>query len=137
MPSPKSGTQVDLVSPTEPDDAIDASKDEPGTVESVDATQRTIDSGSYGSQQITAHKNSNCSSDDQDDSEKKKSWIEVQLVTEAGDPVPGAHYRVEMSDGSVWDSSLDEKGVGRVDNIDPGTCKISFPDLDKDAWDDA
>lgn len=42
-----------------------------------------------------------------------------------------------MSDGTVWDSSTDDKGVGRVDGIDPGSCKISFPDLDKDAWEPA
>ena len=32
------------------------------------------------------------------------------------------------------DGTLDEKGHARVDHIDPGTCKVTFPNLDKDAW---
>ena len=30
--------------------------------------------------------------------------------------------------------TLDNNGFARVDGIDPGTCKITFPELDKDAW---
>jgi len=31
----------------------------------------------------------------------------------------------------------DENGVGRVEGFDPGSCQVSFPDLDKEAWEDA
>ena len=46
----------------------------------------------------------------------------------------GEAYQVTMSDGSVDSGTLDEKGFAHVKNIDPGSCKITFPNLDKDAW---
>ena len=65
---------------------------------------------------------------------KKKSWIEVKLEDEAGKPVPFERYRVTTPDGTVREGFLDAKGLARVDGIDPGLCKITFPNLDKDAW---
>ena len=35
---------------------------------------------------------------------------------------------------TVADGTLDDKGCARVDNIDPGTCRVTFPNLDQDAW---
>ena len=68
---------------------------------------------------------------------KKKSWVEVSLVDEAGQPVAYERYRVTAPDGTVREGYLNAKGLGRVDGIDPGTCKITFPNLDKDAWEPA
>ena len=65
---------------------------------------------------------------------EKTSWIEIDLVDQDGQPVPGEYYRIELPDGSTADGALDQDGFARVDGIDPGTCKISFPRLDKDAW---
>jgi type VI secretion system secreted protein VgrG len=65
----------------------------------------------------------------------KKHWIEIELVDEDGNPVPGEPYRITLPDGStVADGTLNEKGWARVDHIDPGTCQVTFPNLDKDAW---
>jgi hypothetical protein len=64
----------------------------------------------------------------------KKSWVEVSLVDEAGQPVPYERYRVTAPDGDVREGFLDAKGLGRVGGMDPGTCKITFPNLDKDTW---
>ena len=64
----------------------------------------------------------------------KKSWVEIALVDEQGTPVPGEGYRIGLPDGSTVDGSLDAKGQARVEGIDPGTCKITFPNLDKDTW---
>ena len=48
---------------------------------------------------------------------------------------PGEPYSITLPDGStVADGTLDEKGRARVDNIDPGTCKVTFPNLDEEAW---
>jgi hypothetical protein len=30
--------------------------------------------------------------------------------------------------------TLDGKDFARIDGIEPGTCKITFPELDKYAW---
>ena len=64
----------------------------------------------------------------------KKSWIEIELLDQQGKPVPDEEYQVELPDGSTVDGNLDGMGLARVDGIDPGTCKITFPNLDKRIW---
>jgi hypothetical protein len=63
----------------------------------------------------------------------KKSWIEITL-TQGEKPVPGEAYRVELPDGSTKQGDLDANGFARIDGIDPGTCKVSFPDRDGREW---
>jgi len=66
---------------------------------------------------------------------QKTHFIEVNLVDEDGKPVPGEAYKVTLPDGTtVADGTLDEKGHARVDNIDPGNCTVTFPNIDQDAW---
>jgi type VI secretion system secreted protein VgrG len=56
-------------------------------------------------------------------------------VDENGKPVPGEEYKVTLPDGStVASGTLDAKGKARVEGIDPGSCKVTFPNLDKDSW---
>jgi hypothetical protein len=56
------------------------------------------------------------------------------LLDQQGKPVPNEPYLIELPDGSTVDGNLDGMGLARVDGIDPGTCKITFPDLDKRIW---
>jgi len=65
---------------------------------------------------------------------EKKSWVEIELVDEDGNPVPFEEYRLQLPDGSTVDGALDEKGQARVEGIDPGTCKVSFPNRDAKDW---
>ena len=66
---------------------------------------------------------------------KETSWIEIRLVDKTGKPVPGERYRIILPDGSVVaEGTLDSNGRARVDGIDPGSCKVTFPGLDADAW---
>lgn len=67
-------------------------------------------------------------------SEEKKHWIEIEMVDQEGKPAAGEDYRLTLPDGSIVEGSLDEKGRDRVNGIDPGTCKVTFPNLDKDSW---
>jgi len=70
-----------------------------------------------------------------EEDKEKKSWIEIELVDEEDNPVPGERYRITLPDGeTLAEGTLDQKGFARVEGIDPGTCKITFPSLDKDAW---
>lgn len=63
-----------------------------------------------------------------------KTWVEVCLVDMEGKPVGGKHYLIKTPSGAVEEGNLDTSGRVRVNNIDPGTCTISFPDLDREAW---
>jgi hypothetical protein len=87
--------------------------------------------GKYGSTQFTPfNQNKQTSSE-----EKKPHWIEIKLVDTEGNPVPGEKYKITLPDGStVAEGTLDGKGFARVDGIDPGTCKVTFPNLDESVW---
>ena len=131
MPSPKSGKAGSAVSPTEPKAAEEADKANPGEVEKVKAEQIKTKTGKYGSVQNQPHKPPQT----KEEKAKKPSWIEIELVDKKGKPVPGEPYRVTLPDGeTVAEGTLDEKGFARVDGIEPGTCKITFPKLEKQAW---
>lgn len=65
---------------------------------------------------------------------EEKTWIEIVLVDEEDQPVPGTRYMIELVDGTKVEGRLDSKGFARVDGIDPGTCVVHFPDLDEEAW---
>ena len=131
MPSPKSGSAGSAVPPADPSAAFDADNASPGLVDQVKAAQLQTKTGKYGAAQVKPYK------PPQSDEEKakKKTWIEIELVDMRKNPLPGEAYRITLPDGeTVAEGTLDEKGVARVDGIEPGTCKITFPDLDKDAW---
>ncbi len=66
---------------------------------------------------------------------EKKAWIEIILVDLEGKPVPGVKYRITPSGGKPVEGTLNQYGQTGLYQIDPGNCKITFPDLDKDAWD--
>ena len=63
-----------------------------------------------------------------------KTWIELELVDEADKPVSGERYEVELPNGKIATGTTGADGVARVTGVEPGTCKIRFPGLDKDAW---
>lgn len=74
------------------------------------------------------------SSSNQTVSPSKTHWIAIQLVDEKGHPVAGEDYRVTLPDGTIIEDSLDEHGKAKISGIDSGTCKVSFPNRDKDVW---
>jgi len=128
----KSGKAGNPVSPAAPDTAEDADITDPGKMAEIKAEQLETKSGKYGSTPVKPHK------PPEDEEEKeKKSWIEIEMVDEEDEPVPGEKYKITLPDDSVAEGTLDNNGFARVDGIDPGTCKITFPELDKDAWEKA
>jgi hypothetical protein len=66
---------------------------------------------------------------------QKKDWIEIILVDMEGKPMPGVKYRITPPGGAPVEGRLNEHGQAGVYGIEPGNCKVTFPDLDKDAWD--
>ena len=62
--------------------------------------------------------------------ENEKTWIEIQLVDEEGNPIAGERYILKITDGSTREGTLDAEGKTAVRGIDPGTCTLRFPDLD-------
>jgi len=56
------------------------------------------------------------------------------MVDQEGKPAAGESYRLTLPDGTIHEGTLNKKGRDRVNGIDPGTCKITFPNLDKDSW---
>jgi hypothetical protein len=131
MPSPKSGKAGSAVSPTDPKAPEEADKADPGEVEQVKAEQRQTQTGKYGSVKTKLHKPPEA----EDEKEKKKSWIEIEMVDEEQRPVPSEKYRVTLADGeTIAEGTLDEKGFARLEGIEPGSCKVTFPDLDKSSW---
>lgn len=67
-------------------------------------------------------------------SQDKKHWVEIALVDQSGNPIPGESYSITVPGGGVVSGKLNAKGRARVEGIDPGNCKITFPDLDQHAW---
>lgn len=65
----------------------------------------------------------------------KKTWIEIILVDAEGNPMPGVRYRITPPGGAPVEGYLNEHGQAGLYQIEPGNCKITFPDLDKDVWD--
>jgi type VI secretion system secreted protein VgrG len=65
-----------------------------------------------------------------------RNWIELALVSEddPSKPVPFARYRVETSGGKIIDGRLDAAGKALVQGVEEGSCKVTFPDLDKGTW---
>ena len=69
-----------------------------------------------------------------EENKEKTHWVEAVLVDETGSPVPGEPCEITLPDGTVSCGTTDEQGKYRVEHIDPGQCKITFPNLDKEAW---
>jgi len=118
MAAPKSGSTGNAVKPADAKAAKEADNAKPG------------ESREYNSDDdaTNGHK------PDKD----KKSWIELEMVYESnGKPVAGVPFEMKLPDGTTASGTTDEKGVARVEGIDPGSCQITFPYLDKEAWEDA
>ncbi|HBI23675.1 MAG: hypothetical protein A2Y48_01665 [Nitrospirae bacterium RIFCSPLOW2_12_42_9] len=66
--------------------------------------------------------------------EPKTTWIEIKLIDPEGNPINGVKYRIELPNGSVKEGTLNSSGKAYIDGIDPGTCKVSFPNIDTAEW---
>jgi len=56
--------------------------------------------------------------------EEKVNFIAVNLVDEAGRPVRGRRYRIELPNGTTREGRFDDSGTIRFDDVDPGTVRF-------------
>ena len=126
----KSGRAGTAVKPSAPTAAEDADFADPGKMAKIKADQIEKEEGKYGSQKETPHK----TDDEEKDETAAQSWIEIELVGEDEAPIPGEAYKLTLSNGAVANGTLNEKGFARIEGIESGSCKITFPNLDKEAW---
>ncbi|HEY3744193.1 MAG TPA: hypothetical protein VGL53_30315 [Bryobacteraceae bacterium] len=69
--------------------------------------------------------------------DKPVYWLQIELVGEDDKPIPWEEYKVILPDGTETDGYLDQDGFAGFEGIpQSGSCKISFPNLDKDAWEE-
>lgn len=54
-------------------------------------------------------------------------FLELEVRTADGDPVPFQPFCVEFPDGTAVESRLDEDGRIRLETAEAGTCKVRFP----------
>lgn len=62
------------------------------------------------------------------------TWLEIVLVGEDGKGVAAERYVVTLPNGRRRAGFLDEEGRARLVDLTPGICRVSFPDLDQEAW---
>jgi hypothetical protein len=138
----KSGKAGRAVPPAAPPKAEGADVADPGKVAEIKAEQAKTQSGKYGAQQVKQHKppaegeakGEQEPQQQEGKAEEKTSWIEIELVGEDDEPIPGEKYRITLPDDTVAEGTLDEKGIARVEGFEKGACKVCFPALDKEAW---
>ncbi len=70
----------------------------------------------------------------QQEKPNEKHWVEIILVDMEGKPMPGVKYRITPPGGAPVEGTLNQYGQAGVYQIDPGNCKITFPDLDQETW---
>jgi len=61
----------------------------------------------------------------------KHAYIGIELVDTKKRPVPAALFELQLPDGSKITGSLDAAGKVRIEGIDPGTCQVTFPSIDR------
>lgn len=65
---------------------------------------------------------------------EQDTWITVELINEADEPVHGVTWRVVLPDESVREGTLPGTGAVHLRGITAGACKVSFTSLDGEAW---
>jgi hypothetical protein len=65
---------------------------------------------------------------------KDGTWIEVRLVDQEGNAVPGERYQIRLPDASLMEGMLDDTGKVRFEDNVPGQAIVTFPEIDARGW---
>jgi len=128
--SPKPGTKVTIIAVPSLADAAEADNAATGAATSIEVGTIEKTKGKVDSVKAPPFK----PPETQEEKETKTSWIEIELVDEKDKPVAGVRYRITLPDGTASEGTLDLKGFARVEGFEPGSCKVTFPELDQDTW---
>ena len=60
--------------------------------------------------------------------------IEIELIDTENHPVAGESWELLLPDGKKRSGELDEKGYALITSVPDGSCQVTFPRLDADAW---
>ncbi len=63
----------------------------------------------------------------------EKTWIEIELAGEDGEPIAHEPYSITLPNGVVIEGRLDARGRARFDGLDPGRAEVRWPELDRGA----
>jgi hypothetical protein len=129
MPSAKSGSPGSIVAPQAPTAPHDADQADPVEVAKAKSRELKDAKSKYGQQKVQAEKKAA-----EESKQKGLVWIEIELVGEDDKPIAGERYLIKDPEGIEHEGTLDDKGFARVDGLEKGTCKVSFPNLDGEAW---
>jgi len=130
MASPESIKPGALVAPAAPPEAKAADDAVAGEVEKAAATPRVT----------TAKEGKPVKLEQPADGKKdpeKKGWIEIVLLNSKGKGIPGETWEIKTPDAQVFSGTTDDQGLARLDGIEEGQCEVTFPRLDKEAWEPA
>lgn len=138
MPGPKPGNPVTNINATKPEAVHLADSADPGEVNKLKAQQQTQQSGKYGQTKAKAFKPLPIAVSSKDkqgqEQQAKTSWVGIELVDEAGQPLAGYPYTITLPDGSVKTGTTDAKGRARVEQFAPGNCTLTLEQLDEKSW---
>ncbi len=64
---------------------------------------------------------------------RERTWVEIELLDMADQPVAHERYWIKLPDGTVREGVLDAMGLAYFDDLDPGQCTIRWLGRDEDA----
>ena len=68
-----------------------------------------------------------------EDEPERPSWIEIAVVDAYGRPITNRPYRLRLPDGSVRTGVLNDQGLIRFDDVDPGECTLELGEVEAEA----
>jgi hypothetical protein len=132
MASKKDGSAGSIIAPVAPAEAIDALDEKPGGVTKASLSGQAPPKIKVA--KIAAPDFKPPTADEAKSKEVKLTWIEIELLDKSGAPVAGAPYEIKMKDGTVARGTLNEKGMARVEDVEEGTCEVTFPEYAPSSW---
>jgi uncharacterized Zn-binding protein involved in type VI secretion len=65
----------------------------------------------------------------QEEEEKEKTWIGIELKDFDGSPMPNQDFKVTLKGGQVLSGRTDDKGYAKFENLDPDQGDVLFIDI--------